>query len=78
MKIELYTKSNCPLCEKARLVLENVEADHPFQLVEIDITQSEELYQKYKNLIPVLKIDGKKEFSGAITEDELRKYFYFG
>ena len=63
IQLQLYTKSDCPLCDEAKEVLERVEAKMSFIAIEeIDITQDLRLFTKYKHLIPVLKLDGQQLF----------------
>lgn len=52
--IELYTKPKCHLCEVAKAELLAIKQEHPFSLIEIDITQSNELLEKYSGEIPVI------------------------
>ena len=49
----LYTKPNCSLCVKAKADLKRVARKIPFPIQEIDITQDEALFAKYRHLIPV-------------------------
>jgi hypothetical protein len=72
-------KENCHLCER---VIEKLEELNPTGSVRIstrDITQDQELYERYKNLIPVVAINGKVKLAGAALadpstlEDVLRK-----
>lgn len=55
----LYTKPNCPLCEEAKKLLEEIGAAKHFQLIEKDITQDDALYEKYGLMIPVLEWQGE-------------------
>jgi len=72
MEIVLYTREECPLCEEAKEVLEEVRRERPFQYREIEITTSPALAKKYKNLIPVLIINGEVAFVGRIDAKALR------
>ena len=72
MDIVLYTREECPLCEEAKEVLDEVRKERPFEYREIDITTSPELARKYKNLIPVLAIDGEVAFVGRVDAKALR------
>lgn len=72
MEIVLYTREECPLCEEAKEVLEEVRRERPFEYREIYITTSPDLAKKYKNLIPVLAIDGEVAFVGRIDAGGLR------
>ena len=52
-KILFYTKPNCPLCDKAKSDLKSLARKIPHQLIETDITQNDDLFAKYRHLIPV-------------------------
>ena len=78
-EVVVYTKEGCHLCER---VIEKLEELNPTGSVKIsarDITQDQELYERYKNLIPVVAINGKVKLAGAVLadpstlEDVLRK-----
>ncbi len=60
IKLQLYTKADCPLCDEAKEFLEPIAAQFPIQIEEIDITANLGLFTKYKELIPVLELDGKR------------------
>ena len=63
IQLQFYTKSDCPLCDEAKEVLESVEAKMSFIAIEeIDITKDLRLFTKYKHLIPVLELDGQQLF----------------
>jgi predicted thioredoxin/glutaredoxin len=77
--VVVYMKENCHLCER---VIEKLEELNPTGSVRIstrDITQDQELCERYKNLIPVVAVNGKVKLAGAILadpstlEDVLRK-----
>lgn len=44
-----------------------------FSLTETDIEQNDELFGKYKYLIPVIEIDGKEIFTYKIDENKLKE-----
>jgi glutaredoxin len=60
--VTLYHAEGCHLCERARGVLEEVRAELPFELEEIDIGGDDELEAKYREWLPVVEIDGKQAF----------------
>lgn len=72
MDIVLYTRGECPLCEEAKEVLDEVRRKRPFEYREIEITTSPDLAKRYKNLIPVLAIDGEVAFVGRVDAKALR------
>lgn len=71
LQLQFYTKSDCPLCDEAKIELNKLEAKLPYISVEeIDITTNIGLFSKYKLLIPMLEMDGKQLFKHRI---KLRK-----
>ncbi|KAA3663934.1 MAG: glutaredoxin family protein [Chloroflexi bacterium] len=73
IKITLYSKDGCHLCEIVKNDLASLKKIHPhltFQLHEIDITQDRELFKKYCLTIPVLEI-GAKTLEAPIEKHQL-------
>ena len=63
IQLQFYTKPDCPLCDKAKAVLQSIEAKTSFIAIEeIDITKNLGLFTKYKLMIPVLELDGQRLF----------------
>ncbi|MDQ0244679.1 glutaredoxin [Bacillus fengqiuensis] len=73
MNVIMYTKTGCPLCEKAKRVLLELQDEHPFRLQEVDIYQDDALLEKYQLMIPVVVIDGEEVAFGQIQKVEIRK-----
>lgn len=72
IQLQFYTKPDCPLCDEAKSVLESLVANAPrFEVEDIDITRNLGLFTKYKNLIPVLEMDGKQLFVHRIGRRQL-------
>ena len=72
MQLQFYTKSDCPLCDEAKVVLRSIEAKTSFITVEeIDITTNLGLFTKYKLMIPVLELDGQPLFIHHVTHWKL-------
>jgi glutaredoxin len=72
-RVELYFAPDCHLCESARRVLENVRAEIPFELEEIDITGDPELERRYRERLPVVLIDGEELFTYFVYPEALRQ-----
>jgi len=70
--VTLYSKSDCPLCDKAEKILRKLRREFAFALEVIDITKDEALFERYCLEIPVILIDGAQRFRGRVTEEELR------
>ena len=68
-KVTLYTKPGCHLCEEAKEEIEG-SGSREFDLVEINIAGDLDLYERYKNDIPVVLIDGTEAFRHRLTAKE--------
>jgi glutaredoxin len=66
--VTLYGKPGCHLCDDARLVVDRVRAEHPFELREVDITLDPALHREYGERIPVLEMDGEELFEFFVEE----------
>jgi hypothetical protein len=71
--VTLYHSPGCHLCDRARVVLEEARADGAFDLVEVDITGSEELEAGYREWLPVVEIDGERAFVYFVDPIGLRR-----
>ena len=54
-------------------MVEAVRADVPFDLSEVDITGEPELEERYRELLPVVEIDGRRAFAYFVSPDRLRQ-----
>jgi glutaredoxin len=70
--VTLYSARECHLCERARATLLAVREDTPFELVEVDITGDSELESRYRELLPVVDIDGCRAFVYHVPARALR------
>ena len=65
-ELVFYTRSRCPLCDKAKEVIVELKKEYDFTLIEKDIDVSDELTEKYGLMIPVVEIDGNEIQFGHI------------
>ena len=54
-------------------MIEAVRADEPFELAEIDISGDPELERRFRELIPVVEIDGAQAFTYFVQPEALRR-----
>lgn len=77
MRVEIYSKADCPLCDDAKEILLAVRRRVPFELVEVDITTDPELFERFRFDIPVVFVDGSKAFKHRLdaraVEERLRR-----
>ena len=72
IRVEVYGKHGCGLCEAVKATLLEVRRDIPFDLREIDIDSSPELDEAYKERVPLVVINGRPAFKFRPDEDALR------
>ncbi len=72
--ITLFSKRGCHLCEIAKEKLLEIRKEISFDLSEVDIEKNEEIFEKYKYLIPVIEMDGKIVSNYRVNEDELKTF----
>lgn len=68
MNVTLYTRQNCPLCEKAKTVLRSAGISP----VEIDVDLDLELLRKFNDDVPVVYVDGAEAFRHRVDPGQLR------
>ncbi|WP_432834618.1 glutaredoxin family protein [Dactylosporangium sp. CA-092794] len=71
MRLVLYTRPDCHLCEDAKAALARVEAATGEAWAEIDITGDDDLEEEYGFRIPVLLLDGKEHGYWRVEEERL-------
>jgi glutaredoxin len=71
--IEIMTKEDCCLCDDAKSIVEDVIRDFPVELKMIDIESDPDLFEQFKEKIPVVKINGKESFVYKVHPITLRK-----
>lgn len=69
MKIIVYTRSSCPLCDKTKALL----TSQGLSFTEVDISADAELSRKFDTCVPVVEMDGKVRFRGQVNPVLLRR-----
>jgi glutaredoxin len=65
--IVMYTRQGCHLCEQAWEQLERARRRHGFRLRSVDIDGDPELVRQYGECVPVVTINGRVRFRGAVN-----------
>lgn len=73
MKIEIYSKKGCHLCDEAKEKLREFAGRYPLEIFEIDIEKDSEIFAKYQYEIPVVFLEGRKLFKFRIDDRKLEK-----
>ena len=72
MRFTLYSKTECSLCDKAKAALDEFRRECAFELAVMDIEADAVLFEKYKNDVPVLLINGAEAARHFIGLEKLR------
>jgi len=73
LRLELYTRPGCHLCDDLKMLCERLAGEFPVQLREVNIEADPELKARYDREVPVLFIDGRKAVKYRTTEGALRR-----
>ena len=65
----IYTAPDCPLCDKAKVLLAELHEEFPFNLVETNVHSEEKAKKYYADRIPVILVNGR-EVAGYPPEDK--------
>ena len=71
MRVVLYSRPDCHLCDQVRAALVALQPKHPHQLVELNIEAEPALHQRYAESIPVVLV-GPYTLRAPISETDLR------
>ena len=72
MKLTLYGKAGCCLCDEAKAALAEVREEIPFDLEEVDVSLDPRLNREYGERIPVVDVDGEEAFELGVDATALR------
>jgi len=73
VKVEIYSRPGCHLCDEAKEVIERVRRRIVFSLRVINIETDPELEKKYGEEIPVVFVNGMPAFRYRVDEAEFEK-----
>lgn len=72
MRVRLYSRLRCGLCDEARAVILTVRGEVPFEFEEVLIDGNDTLERDYGIRIPVVVVDGREEFEIRVDGERLR------
>lgn len=72
-KMILYSKPDCYLCDEMKDVIANLKKESDFEFEEINIELNEILFDKYKEKIPLLMLNGRMIAKYRIPREKLFK-----
>jgi hypothetical protein len=71
-RVVLYHARDCYLCGRALAAIEEVRGEVDFELELVAIDGDPDLERRYRELLPVVEIDGERAFTYAVSPTELR------
>src|SRR5437764_12958475 len=71
-RVTLYTKHDCPLCEAAKEAIGRSGA--AVDLTEVDIESDADLFERFRNDIPVIHVDGVEAFRHRVEPEAFAAY----
>lgn len=71
--IEVMTKNECSLCDDVKKIIEQAIVEFPVELKMTDIESDSVLFERYKEKIPVVLINGIESFVYKVHPITLRK-----
>jgi glutaredoxin len=69
LKVVLYTREGCHLCEEAQEVL----SEFGISPTLVDIDDDQKLREQFNACVPVIEIDGRIRFRGRVEPTLLRR-----
>jgi hypothetical protein len=72
-KVVIYHAVDCHLCERALAQVRRLAAELPFHLEEVAIDGDADLEALYRELIPVVEIEGERVFTYYVHEEAFRR-----
>ncbi len=75
-RLTVFTKPNCPLCDKALEQIELARQQTDFEFVEVNILSDPTCYERYKNAIPVVLLNGRELFRYRLTAAALLRHLH--
>ncbi len=70
--VTLFGATGCCLCERAHETLASLRDELGFELTTVEIDGDPVLEARYRELLPVVEIDGRRAFVYAVPADRFR------
>jgi glutaredoxin len=73
LKVQMYTKEGCHLCVVAREIILRILKEIPFEFQEVDIESRGDLYERFREEVPVVFVNGERTFIRRVSERKLKR-----
>ena len=71
MRVEIYTKPDCPLCDEGKELVELAQDELGFELTLHNILTYDAWHTEFRYFVPVVFIDGVRALQLRFTTEEL-------
>ena len=71
MRVEIYTKPDCPLCDEGKALVEDAQDAVGFELQLHNILTDDAWHAQFRYFVPVVFVDGVRKLELRFTADEL-------
>ncbi len=75
MNITIFSRKGCHLCDRAIKDLRSLQHEYDFSMYEVDIDLDRAAFERFKDMIPVVEMDGKIIAAGRINRNALKALF---
>ena len=73
IRIEIYSRPGCHLCDQARAVIEELRGKYAMTLRSINVETNADLETRYGMDIPVVFMNGEEAFRHRVTLSEFER-----
>ena len=70
VEVVVYSKPGCCLCDELKQQLQRLGAGQRFELREVNILEDKQAFERFREQIPVVFINGRKAFKYRLDEKE--------
>lgn len=71
-RVLLYSKPGCHLCEITQQLLLGLRREFEFEIQPVDITQDPVLFERYREQIPVVVVEGEAPLTAPVRVADVR------
>ncbi len=73
VRLTILSREDCHLCEVAHRIALQLQSELPIELRIVDVDGDDLLRERYGMRVPVVLLNDIEQFSGNVTEEELRR-----
>lgn len=73
MRVTLYGKPGCCLCDVVESRLQVLRKRTPFELVKVDILRDPAAHERFRDTIPAVEVDGELVSEGRFDENAVAR-----